>query len=218
MENLGSSLLRYNEKQKYLIWDAETCNLNLGSLDNKPWQFSFVVCDKNKILEEFNFYPWWDNLKISADAARITHFNHAFYKKNSIEPLQCLKMFESFLYNPEFISVGHNHYNFDFFIHTIFRKNVNLPPDYSYIDSGALDTNCIARAIKLGMKIPRNKMDRIAMMWSLSGIRQKGLKTSLGQLLKEENIEFKEEELHSGIVDCRKNFEIFKRQLFQAEF
>lgn len=219
MENLGEKLLRYDEKQKYLIWDVESCSLNLGLPNNKVWQLSFIICNKNKILDEYNFFPWWENIQVSRDAARITRFNFENYKRNSSDPAESLKKFESFLYDPEFLSVGHNHYNFDFYLHNLYRKNLGLNSDYSYIynGSGAIDTNAVARAIKTNVKIPENKMSRISMMWKLSSLRQKGLKTSILQLLKDENIPYDENELHDGIVDCRKNYEIFKRQLFQVE-
>ena len=42
-------LLRFNKAQKYMIFDFETCSLNLGSLENKPWQLAFLIIENDKI-------------------------------------------------------------------------------------------------------------------------------------------------------------------------
>ena len=72
---MKDNLLRFNNKQKYILFDFETCSLNLGSLDNKPWQLSFLIAQGKKILEKKNFYLAWSDLPISEDARRITRIN-----------------------------------------------------------------------------------------------------------------------------------------------
>ena len=52
---MKDELLRYNNKQKYLIFDFETSNLNLVSPSNRPWQLSFIIATKDKILEKQKF-------------------------------------------------------------------------------------------------------------------------------------------------------------------
>jgi hypothetical protein len=36
-------MLKDDKKQKYICFDFETCNLNLLSPDNKPWQLSYII-------------------------------------------------------------------------------------------------------------------------------------------------------------------------------
>ena len=78
---MTEDLLRFKNNQKYLIFDYETCNLNLGLTSNKPWQLGFLVCQGKKIIEKKDFYISWDNLKVSADAARITGFSKSKYNR-----------------------------------------------------------------------------------------------------------------------------------------
>ena len=52
---MNDELIRFKKDQKFLVFDYETCNLNLGSFNNKPWQIGYIICDKNKILERYNF-------------------------------------------------------------------------------------------------------------------------------------------------------------------
>ena len=131
---MKDNLLRFNNKQKYILFDFETCSLNLGSLDNKPWQLSFLIQKSS-------------DLPISEDARRITRFNEKKYKKESIDPIFALKEFEKYLYDPNYLIVGHNILGFDVYIHGILRQLCGFAPDYSYIDR-CVDTNCLARGIK----------------------------------------------------------------------
>jgi hypothetical protein len=47
-ELLEKNLLKYKKNQKYATIDFESCNLNLNSLDNKPWQLGYVVGSINE--------------------------------------------------------------------------------------------------------------------------------------------------------------------------
>ena len=69
---MNEDLLRFNNQQKYLVFDFETCNLNLCSTDNKPWQLAFLVCQGNKVLEEYDYYIYWEDLKILSFNIEIT--------------------------------------------------------------------------------------------------------------------------------------------------
>ena len=51
---MDEHLLRFKKDQKYLVFDYETCNLNLGLDSNKPWQLGFLTCKGNRILEKFD--------------------------------------------------------------------------------------------------------------------------------------------------------------------
>ena len=114
---MNDNLLRYNDKQKYLIFDFETCNLNLVSPDNKPWQLSFITCTKNKILEKHDHFLKWENLKVSEGAQKATRFDYTKYRIKSEDPLPILRKFDKLLYDKQYKIVGHNLLGFDIYIH-----------------------------------------------------------------------------------------------------
>lgn len=210
-----SELLRYNKEQKYICWDFETCNLNIQSLDNKPWQLSYIVAQNNQILEESDNYIWWEDLKISEDAARITHFDYNKYKRLAQDPLPILNKFEEKLFDPEYRLVGQNLIQFDVYILQIYRRLMGLQPNYKFIER-IIDTMCLAKAVKKGIKI--NKEDDLTcLMYKLAHLHEKGLKTSIATQLKEQKIDHDPMMLHNSLYDVRMNWEIFKRQIWQIE-
>ena len=214
-DSFGANLLKYS-KQKYIIWDTETCNLNLSLETNRAWQLSFLICDKDRIYEEFDFFPWWSDINecMGKDAARITGFNFEEYKSKACDANKALDIFEKYLYNKEFVSVGNNHFGFDFFIHNLYRKSLGLKTDYSYVRNGAIDTNCLAKMYKMNLNLPLDLNNRVASMYKLAHTWRKGVKTSLGVLGKEFDIPHNPNVLHSGIEDCRLNYEVFKKLLW----
>ena len=212
---MNENFLRFNKKQKYLIFDFETCNLNLASLKNKPWQLGFVAYQGDKVIESQDFYIKWENLQVSKDAARITGFKQSKYNKLSVDAQEALNTFERYLYDPEFLVLGHNILGFDIYIHNIYRELLGLHCNYSYL-SRCIDTNALARAIKLGIKIDKDD-DRLSWQYRLVNHRQRGLKTSLIQLCKDYEISFDKNKLHDAMYDIQKNREIFQRQLWELE-
>ncbi len=146
---IGSHLLRYQKDQKFFCFDFETTGLNLGFA--LPWQVSYAVFTMDKILEEHNFYIWWDNLRMSEGAARVTGFNPSFYKESAMEPDIVQQSFESYLYNENLMPVGHNLYGYDSMIHAVWRRKLGFKPDYSYLNR-SLDTVALSKALKKGIK------------------------------------------------------------------
>ena len=119
---MKESLLRFKNKQKYLIFDYETCNLNLVSTENKPWQLAFMLFEGQRKLDEADYLLSWKDLKVSKDAARITGFTKKEYDKRKSCPRKALDHFEKYLYDDSVIKVGHNVLGFDTYIHNIHRK------------------------------------------------------------------------------------------------
>ena len=144
-KTMNKNLLRFNKNKKFLVFDYETCGLNLASLDNKPWQLAFLVCENDKIQKKYDFYLKWEELNISEDAKRITGFKDSVYKKKAVDPLEVLELFDSYYYNPDYHVVGHNILGFDIYIHNIHRLLCGKTSDYSYLDR-AIDTNCLAKS------------------------------------------------------------------------
>ena len=212
---MKEALLRFNHKQKYILFDFETCSLNLGSFDNKPWQLSFLLAQGKKIIEKKDFYIKWNDLRVSDAARRITRFNDKKYKKLAVDPLQVLKEFEGYLYDTNYKVVGHNILGFDVYIHGIFRRLCGLKPDYSYI-SRCIDTNCIGRAIKNQIKLDSQEVFA-NWQYKLLHHRIRGVSTTLKQLCKDYELDFDEKKLHDALYDIEVNFEVFNRQLWDIE-
>ncbi len=210
-----SELLRYNKKQKYILFDGETTNLALVKGLNLPWQWSYILCVGSEIVHESDNYIKWPDLKLSEDARRITHFDDNKYNRLAKDPLPILDEFEKYLYDPEYLVVGQSIIGFDIYVHNIYRQLMGRKPDFSYLNR-LLDTNSIAKAVKKGIKIQKED-DLTCFMFKLNDYREKGLKTSILTQLKEYKIDFDENMLHSSIYDVKMNWEIFKRQIWQIE-
>ena len=153
---MKESLLRFKKNQKYLLFDYETCNLNLVFY-NKPWQLAFLVVENNKIVESKDYWLKWDDLNVSPDAAKITGFTKAKYDKKASCPKQALEHFEKYLYDPDYIKVGHNLLGFDVYMHNLHRKLVNAKykSDFSYTNQ-LVDTLCLAKALKKRIKLNKD--------------------------------------------------------------
>ena len=57
-----------------MVFDFETCNLNLVSKDNKPWQLAFMIYEGDKLIESNDYFIHWDDLKMSDGARKVTGF------------------------------------------------------------------------------------------------------------------------------------------------
>ena len=86
-----NNLLRYNHKQRCLVYDFETCNVNLA-FGNYPWQISYLIAQGDDILETKDFYIKWTDLdkKISKGAAQVTRFNYLQYQEKAIQNIEVL--------------------------------------------------------------------------------------------------------------------------------
>jgi len=212
---MNSELLRFNNQQKYVIFDFETCNLNLASPDNKPWQLAFIIAQGDKVIDKFDYYIHWDDLNISKDAEKITGFSWSTYKKKSVEAQKVLDHFEEFLYNKEYINLGHNIFGFDIYIHNIFRNLLGKKSDYSYLDR-SIDTLSIAKAIE--KNIPYNKSEPLSVFqFKLNSFRERGMSLNLGACCKKYDANFDPSKLHDALYDITKNFEVFSKMLWNIE-
>ena len=120
-----SELLKYNYKQKYIIYDFETCSVNLV-VGNYPWQLSYLIVQGENILETKDYFIKWPDLdkKISRGAAQATRFNPFSYQQKAIKNKEILEEFDTYLYNPEYIKIGHNTHGVDIFVHNFWRQEL----------------------------------------------------------------------------------------------
>ena len=170
-------MLRFNKKQKYICFDFETCDLNLISLNNKPWQLSYIIAEGPKIIKEKDCHIKWSDLKLSEEARKITRFDDEKYSRLAQDPLKVLKDFESYLYNEDYIIIGQNLLGFDVYIHNIYRKLLGFETDFSYINR-IYDTNCVAKAIKKEIKPVKNG-SFIYWQYKLNDYRERNMRTSI---------------------------------------
>jgi len=208
-------LFRFNQKQKFILFDYETCGLNLCSQENKPWQLAFLVADQNKIFEKKDFYLKWDNINISEEAKKVTGFDQKKYESISVDPKKVLDELDQYFYNPNYFIVGHNIIGFDIYIHNIHRLLCKKVTDYSYMNR-IIDTNCLAKAKSLDLKI--NSEDFLSWQIKLSHFRKRGLKTNLKFLCEHYNINFEEAKLHDALYDITKNYEVFNKLIWDFDF
>ena len=212
---MNDNLLRFKKDQKYLCFDFETCHLNLLNSDNKPWQIGYGTFQGKKPVKTFDRLIQWSNLNVSPEAAKICQFNRKHYEKNSTDATAILEEFESYLYDPSYLIIGHNLLGFDVYIHNIYRKLLKKQSDYSYVDR-IIDTNCIAKAAK--EKIKKGKGEPlINWQYKLNEFRKRGLKTNQKQLLKDYDIRFDENKLHDAGYDINMTFKIFNKLIWEVE-
>jgi len=209
---MTESLLRYKKNQKYIIFDTETEGLNLRY--SRPWQLSFIEAVGPKVVKSHDLFIDFEDLSPSEGAAKITNFSWNTYNKKKRDKLEVLNFFDKFLYDPNYLIVGHNVLGYDIYIHNVLRLACGKPSDYSYIDR-VIDTNCLSKAYRSGMKT----VDGSRILWQYKWLNffKRGLKTNQAAMLKEFGIEFDKSRLHDGMYDVEKNFELFNKLIYNIE-
>jgi len=209
---MDESLLRFDNNQKYLVFDTETEGLNL--IRSRPWQVAWLVVEGGKILEKHDMFLDWPNLDVSAGAAKITGFTMKEYNKRKESPRKVWEKFSKHLYDKDTFIVGQNLLGFDVYMVNIWRELMKLEADYSYVER-IIDTRALAVAI--AKDIPVDKDDFISWQYRLINHRERKLKTSQAFLLKKYNIDHDPKRLHDALYDIEMNFKVFRKQLFDLE-
>lgn len=211
---IGHDLLRYNKEQLYICWDFETAHLNLAS-DNFPWQVAWLIATKDRVIEKHNHYiNWGDKLKVSDGAARATGFNPLLIKEKGEDPLKIYNKFNKDLRNPEYLILGQNLLNFDVYVEKIWATELGLSHDWSYL-TRLIDTNALAKAII--KKCPPDKNNLLAWQYKLIDYVEAGLKTNLGLLCKNYQIDVDKENLHKADYDVYYNWQVWRKQMMEIE-
>lgn len=210
---IGSDLRRYNDSAQYCLFDGETFNLNLMT-DNPPWQFSWISATKNNIDDEQDhFLNWGGRFIMSKGAAHITGYQESKIKEIGQDPEQVWNKFEPILLNDNIILSGHNIINFDLYIINQWARYLGKKIKYDI--RRILDTNCLAKMMKLGIK--PDKENLIQQQYKLAGYRVKGVKTSLGVLAKEFGIVVDDSKLHNALYDLKINHQVLQKLLWGVE-
>jgi len=209
---MTESLLRYKKNQKYIVFDTETEGLNLRY--SRPWQLSFIEALGPKIIASHDLFIDFEDLSLSEGAAKITNFNWNTYNSKKKDKLEVCNFFDKFLYDPNYLIIGHNILGYDIYIHNVLRLACGKPSDYSYIDR-VIDTNCLSKAYRKGIKT----FDGSRILWQYKWLNffKRGLRTNQAAMLKEFGIEFDKNKLHDGMYDVEKNFELFNKLIYNIE-
>lgn len=208
-------LTRFDRSQKSMVFDFETCSLNLTSESNKPWQLAFEIYEGDKLIESNDYHIFWEDLKLSDGARKVTGFKDARYKKLAKPAKEVLDHFEKYLYDDEYLKVGHNILGFDIYIHNIYRKLLGLPTDYSYLNR-CIDTLCLAKAIHKEIDI--NDSDNIlAWQFKLNSFFERGMKLNLAACCKKYDVDFDPSKLHDALYDIKKNHEVFRKMIWNIK-
>lgn len=216
MNDLGENLLRFKKDQKFLLYDTESCSLNLQGHRNVPWEYAWILCTQKEELERKEYLVQWDEIPIGAKAAQMTGFWSKQHKipTEGKSPEFVLAEFEKHLYDPDVIPIAHNGLGFDIYMHRIHRLKCGKASDYSYMNR-FIDTNCIARARKLDIKPPAE--NRLAWQYQLLGYRERGMKTSIKALAEEYGLGYDESRAHAALYDVELLKGLFFKLLYEVE-
>jgi len=210
--NMHESLLRFNKKQRYIVFDTETEGLNL--VTSRPWQVAWLVVEGDKIVSRNDKFIQWPDLNVSEGAVKVTGFSRKEYKKKAESPSQVWGEFSAQLYNENNLIIGHNLLGFDVYMVNVWHKLMGMQADYSYLQR-VIDTNSLAKAIT--KQIPVDKDNFLPWQYRLINHKERGLKTSQAALLKKYNINHDPNRLHDALYDIEMNFKVFRKQLFELE-
>jgi DNA polymerase III alpha subunit (gram-positive type) len=207
-----NDLLRFKKQQNYITVDVETEGLNL--ISSKPWQVSWIICRGDKLISKHDHFIRWDNINVSADAARVTGFNKNDYYEKAESPIEVFNQLAKHLYDPSFLVIGQNLLGFDVYMINVWRKLMGLKSDHSYVNR-VIDTKSISTAIF--KNILPDKENFLSWQYKMLHIREKGLKTNQAFMLKYYDIPHDPKRLHDSLYDVEMTFEIFKKQIFNID-
>jgi DNA polymerase III alpha subunit (gram-positive type) len=210
---MTSSLLRFKTNQKYIVFDFETEGLNLRY--SKPWQLGFIIAQNKKIIDRYDIHIDFEDLNVSKDAAKVTGFSWDTYNKKKKDKKKVLNFFEKFLYDSDYLIIGHNIIGYDVYIHNVLRKACGEPTDYSYMNR-IIDTNCLSKAYKMGLKTADSN-NLTLWQYKLNNYIKRGLKTSQIAMLKEFDIPFDKDKLHDAIYDVEMTLKLFHKLIWNIE-
>ena len=209
---MHESLLRFNKKQRYFVFDTETEGLNL--VTSKPWQVAWLVVEGDKIISRNDKFIQWPTLNVSEGAAKVTGFSRKEYEKKAESPDQVWSEFSTELYNEDNLIIGQNLLGFDVYMVNLWRNLMGMQSDHSYVRR-IIDTKSLATAI--AKQIPVDKDNFLPWQYRLLNYKERGLRTSQATLLKKYDIPHDPKRLHDALYDIEMNFKVFRKQLFELE-
>lgn len=189
--------------------DVETTGLNLNS--SRPWQIAWINFDiKGNILDKQDRYIWWEDLNISEEAKKVTHFDYEKYKKLAEPPLEVWRDFSKTYLDKNCGLVLHNGIGFDSFIINVWTKIIGVYTPWKDNLTRYIDTHLISKGLKLDMQIDKERF--LEWQYKVNSIRAK-IKTNLKAMCLENGIEFDESRAHESSYDSFKTMELFLKYI-----
>ena len=211
---MDNKLLRFNNKKTIVLVDFETENLCLHGEENLPWQAAMVLSSGGNLINHKNFYvKWHRELKVSKEAARITRFSLADYKKKALPIEDIFPTMKDWFDKADYI-LGHNILGFDIYLMRYIYSYMG--EDYMPLMHKIIDTNCIAKGIKFGI-FYKPEEDFLEYQYKIMHTRRKGVRTNLMSLGKEFKIEHNYDKCHDAIVDLELNLKVWNQLKYQIE-
>lgn len=208
-------LLRFDKSKTYVFIDCETFNLCLNSVYNLPWQIAMIKAVAGKKVAEKNFYIKWDtDLKIGAEAAKITKYSQKTMDDKGVPPEEAFPTIRDWLDNADWI-IAHNMLGFDLYLIKDYYRLNGL--DYKHLMPKILDTNSLARGVKLGTPYKEDEGSLIEYQYRMTNTRKKGVRTNLTALGKGYDIDHDYDKLHNAIVDLELNLKVWNKLKWQIE-
>ena len=212
---VGSTLTRFKQTQRFLLFDFEAESLNLFA--SRPWEVAYALCTQKQIISIKADYIWWPDLRVSRGAAAKTRFNEMEYKAKARPAREVLDEFEKHLLDPTIIPVGHSILGYDAYMHRNWRREVGLPCDWSWL-MRLMDTNCLVKGILKGWTPDiSSPMAYSAWQYRAANHIEKGLKSNLGDTGRAWKIEHDYTTLHRAESDITLNHKVLAEALFKIE-
>jgi hypothetical protein len=212
---VGSNLHRF-KNARYAGVDMEGEGLNLRH--SRPWQVSYCLADNKAIHSIKSSFILWPDLKVSDDAARITRFSMETYLASARPAAEVLAEYEAVIYDPTIEVIWMNGLHYDFYAHQTWRRECGLPYDDSYLVR-SIDLKALTQAMKKGWQ-PDISSPQAFLAWQYraGGYREKGLKSRLEVVGREEKIEHDYSTLHDATSDIVLMMKVYWKRLYQVEF
>ncbi len=212
---MNDHLLRFDKTKKILLFDFETFNLCLSFIHNRPWQVGSLLIQGDRILESYESNIKWPgcDLKISKEAAIVTHFNEIKYNLTARDESEVFAELYPKIEEADLI-LGHNILGFDIFLLKEWYKMYNKP--WKHLINKLIDTNCLARGIKMDIKYKQGD-NLLEYQYRTVSRKQKGVKTRLEVLGKEYSINHDYESLHEALSDVALNKKVWDKLKWEVE-
>jgi DNA polymerase III alpha subunit (gram-positive type) len=208
-------LLRFNKTKTLTFFDFETLNLCLNFCHNLPWQLGMVKVKGDQIIESKDILIKWNtHLRISEGAARITRYDQSKVDRLGITPDEAFGLMDEWLNDCDHV-FAHNGVGFDLPLVKEWYKSYESD-GWKAIRDKLIDTNLIAKGIKLGMPYKATE-NLFSYQYRMYHHVQKGLKTSLTTLGKEFEIPHNYENLHDAVCDLELNVKVWNKLKWQVE-
>ncbi len=204
--------LSYNNKREIVIFDLETENLNL--IAGKPWQIAWTRMKNGKVLDTQERYIFFEDLRVSKQAAIVTRFDYNYYKSRARPAEEVWEEFAPILYDSEVYLSGHNLASFDLPVMQTWGKLVGKWKGWADIYDRVIDT------LLLGRIFNRNEVPDMENFLSCQlkevGKPPKGSKKcKLSDLAGYLGIEVENTRLHGALYDIELNAKVLNALIYK---